>query len=46
MNTCLNRLESDPPRVKSLVGREWIKRDIAHISSMRCHKRCRRAEKR
>ena len=28
VNTCLSRLESDPERVKSLVGWDWIKRNI------------------
>ena len=28
VNACLSRLESDPERVKSLVGWEWIKRNV------------------
>ena len=28
VNACLSGLESDPERVKSLVGWEWIKRSV------------------
>ena len=31
VNTCLSRLESDPERVKSLVGWDWIKRNIQRL---------------
>ena len=32
VNACLSRLDSDPERVKSLVGWEWIKRNVQGIS--------------
>ena len=34
VNTCLSRLESDPERVKSLVGWDWIKRNIQRIPAI------------
>ena len=32
VNACLRRLESDPSRVKSLAGWEWIKRNVQALS--------------
>ena len=32
VNDCLSKLESDPERVKSLVGWEWIKRNVRELS--------------
>ena len=31
VNACLSGLESDPERVKSLVGWDWIKRNIQQL---------------
>ena len=32
VNTCPSSLESDPARVRSLVGWEWIKRNVQTLS--------------
>ena len=32
VNACLRSLESDPARVKSLAGWEWIKRNVQALS--------------
>ena len=34
VNACLSRLESDPERVKSLVGWDWIKRRLLNVQGI------------